>query len=174
MSMKLQVSANLIVGSDGSTSKNGSSIGLSNPIDRARFHQLRSKCDLILIGGETARREPYKKTPVPLFIITHSQVKLQPKNQLAKQINLPPQLALVEIERSFPEKSEIHILVEAGPKLLQQMIDLNLIDTFYLTINHTQIGEQKIDYLKMLTGFSLIESSKDLDTELQTYKLTNR
>ena len=84
------VSANLIVGIDGSTTANGSSIGLSNDEDRRRFHQLREKSDLIVIGGNTARREPYKRTPVPLYILTHSKVRLQPKNQLAKQFQLTP------------------------------------------------------------------------------------
>ncbi|NDD79304.1 MAG: pyrimidine reductase, partial [Actinobacteria bacterium] len=86
----VKVSANLIVGSDGSTSINGSSMGLSNDEDRRRFQQLRQKSDLIVIGGNTARREPYKRTPVPLYILTHSKIKLQPKNQLAKQFQLTP------------------------------------------------------------------------------------
>jgi hypothetical protein len=80
--------ANLIVGSDGSTTANNSSIGLSTDDDRLRFKQLRSKSDLILIGGNTARREPYKRTPVPLYILTHAKVRLQPKNQLAKQFSM--------------------------------------------------------------------------------------
>ncbi|NDI26033.1 MAG: pyrimidine reductase, partial [Actinobacteria bacterium] len=82
--------ANLIVGKDGSTTLAGSSIGLSTDEDRRRFHELRSKNDLILIGGNTARREPYKRTPIPLYILTHTKVRLQPKNQLAKQFTLSP------------------------------------------------------------------------------------
>ena len=81
-------SANLIVGNDGSTTANNSSIGLSTDEDRLRFQQLRSKSDLILIGGNTARREPYKRTLSPLYILTHAKVRLQPKNQLAKQFSM--------------------------------------------------------------------------------------
>ena len=93
--------ANLIVGKDGSTTANNSSIGLSTDEDRARFKQLRSKADLILIGGNTARREPYKKTPVPLFILTHAKVRLQPKNQLAKQFSMSITELLSEISNNF-------------------------------------------------------------------------
>ena len=82
------VTANLIVGKDGSTSKSGSSIPLSTQEDRVRFNALRLKNDLILIGGNTARREPYKRTPIPLYILTNTKVRLQPINQLAKQFSL--------------------------------------------------------------------------------------
>ena len=63
---KVITTANLIVGKDGSTTKSGSSIGLSTDEDRTRFKALRDKNHLILIGGNTARREPYKRTPIPL------------------------------------------------------------------------------------------------------------
>jgi len=68
--------ANLIVGKDGSTTVAGSSTPLSTDEDRRRFHQLRTDADLILIGGNTARREPYKRTPIPLYILTHTMAQL--------------------------------------------------------------------------------------------------
>ena len=171
MGAKLNVIANLVVASNGATSKNGSSIGLSSPADRERFHELRRQSDAILIGGSTARREPYKKTPIPLFIITHSLVRLQPKNQLAKQLNLPPKLALAEISNLFADKENAQILVEAGPKLLTQMIDEGLINTLYLTINHGATGENIIDLNQLVRTFKLISSEKIADDEFQIYEL---
>ena len=171
MGAKLNVIANLVVASNGATSKNGSSIGLSSPADRERFHLLRTQSDAILIGGSTARREPYKKTPIPLFIITHSLVRLQPKNQLAKQLNLPPKLALAEISNFFADKGNAQILVEAGPKLLTQMIEEGLIQTLYLTINHGATGENIIDLNQLLRTFKLISSEKIADDEFQIYDL---
>jgi riboflavin biosynthesis pyrimidine reductase len=168
---KLNVIANLVVSSTGATSKNGSSVGLSSPADRQRFHDLRKQSDAILIGGSTARREPYKKTPIPLFIITHSLVRLQPKNQLAKQVNLPPQLALTEISNFFADKESAQILVEAGPKLLTQMIQERLIQTLYLTINHGVTGENIIDLKELVKNFKLISSEKIADDEFQRYEL---
>ena len=171
MGAKLNVIANLVVSSTGATSKNGSSIGLSSPADRKRFHELRSESDAILIGGSTARREPYKKTPIPLFIITHSLVRLQPKNQLAKQVNLPPTAALQEISNFFANRESAQILVEAGPKLLTQMIKEGLIQTLYLTINHGVTGENIIDLKELVKNFKLISSEKIADDEFQRYEL---
>ena len=135
-------SANLIVGADGSTTLANSSMGLSTDEDRRRFHELRSKNDLILIGGNTARREPYKRTPIPLYILTHTKVRLQPKNQLAKQFALNPAQMINELKSSFnsEQSGPINLLVEAGPALLKQMIDEGLIDNLYLTINQEKIN----------------------------------
>jgi riboflavin biosynthesis pyrimidine reductase len=171
VSAKLNVIANLVVSSTGATSKNGSSIGLSSPVDRERFHELRKQSDAILIGGSTARREPYKKTPIPLFIITHSLVRLQPKNQMAKQLNLPPQSALKEISEFFANQESAQILVEAGPKLLTQMIEQGLIQRLFLTVNHGATGESIIDLKELVRDFKLSSSERIENDEFQIYEL---
>lgn len=165
--------ANLIVGKDGSTTTNNSSIGLSTDEDRARFKQLRSKSDLILIGGNTARREPYKKTPIPLYILTHAKVRLQPKNQLAKQFSMNITELLSEISSNFPpteSNSPINLLVEAGPILLKQMIDLSLIQNLYLTKNLEIGGENKISIEELVKPFKLITSERVGSCEFMHYQ----
>jgi riboflavin biosynthesis pyrimidine reductase len=160
---KIIATANLIVGSDGSTTANNSSIGLSTDEDRLRFKQLRSQSDLILIGGNTARREPYKRTPVPLYILTHAKVRLQPKNQLAKQFSMGITDLFSEISNNFPPteiNSPINLLVEAGPVLLQEMIDLSLINHLYLTKNLEKNGENKISIEKLTAPFKLVTSER--------------
>jgi riboflavin biosynthesis pyrimidine reductase len=155
--------ANLIVGSDGSTTANNSSIGLSTDEDRLRFKQLRSKSDLILIGGNTARREPYKRTPVPLYILTHAKVRLQPKNQLAKQFSMEITDLFSEISNNFSPietTSPINLLVEAGPILLQEMIELSLINHLYLTKNLEKSGENKISIEELTATFKLISNER--------------
>ena len=155
--------ANLIVGSDGSTTANNSSIGLSTDEDRLRFKQLRSKSDLILIGGNTARREPYKRTPVPLYILTHAKVRLQPKNQLAKQFSMGITDLFSEISNNFPPTeitSPINLLVESGPILLKEMIELSLINHLYLTINLEKSGENKISIEELTATFKLISNER--------------
>ncbi len=166
------VSANLIVGIDGSTTANGSSIGLSNDEDRQRFHQLRGKSDLILIGGNTARREPYKRTPIPLYILTHSKVKLQPKNQLAKQFQLTPKQLLEEVGSKFESSSElpIKLLVEAGPKLLLEMISQSLVDYLYLTVSLNKKGENKVDIDELIKDFRLVRNETKKDYEFRYYE----
>jgi len=161
------------VGKDGSTTANNSSIGLSTDEDRARFKQLRSKADLILIGGNTARREPYKKTPVPLFILTHAKVRLQPKNQLAKQFSMSITELLSEISNNFAPTeslSSINLLVEAGPILLQQMIELSLIDNLYLTKNLEKDGENRISIENLIKPFKLITSERVGSCEFMHYQ----
>lgn len=166
------VSANLIVGIDGSTTANGSSIGLSNDEDRQRFHQLRGESDLILIGGNTARREPYKRTPIPLYILTHSKVKLQPKNQLAKQFQLTPKQLLEEVGGKFESSSElpIKLLVEAGPKLLLEMITQSLVDYLYLTVSLNKKGENRIDIDELIKDFRLVRNETKKDYEFRYYE----
>ena len=165
--------ANLIVGSDGSTTSNNSSIGLSTDEDRLRFQQLRSRSDLILIGGNTARREPYKRTPVPLYILTHAKVRLQPKNQLAKQFSLGIGELFSEISNNFPptdSTSPINLLVEAGPILLGQMIELSLIDHLYLTKNLEKNGENKISIEELIKPFELVTSERVGSCEFMHYQ----
>ena len=63
-----------MVGRDGSTSKENSSNGVSSDADRKAFLARRRKVDCILIGGNTARHEPYKQSPVPLVILSRSTI----------------------------------------------------------------------------------------------------
>lgn len=171
----LIVTANLIVGHDGSTTLNGSSTALSTEADRLRFHQLRDHQELIIVGGNTARREPYKRTPIPLYILTHAKVRLQPKNQLAKQFQLTPAQLLTEISNNFQSQtSPINVLVEAGPKLLMQMIDQTLIDFLHLTINLRKQGENQISISELVKNFELLESEVIEDCEFRKYKKLTR
>ena len=165
--------ANLIVGNDGSTTANNSSIGLSTDEDRLRFKRLRGRSDLILIGGNTARREPYKRTPVPLYILTHAKVRLQPKNQLAKQFSLGIGELFSEISNNFPptdSTSPINLLVEAGPILLKQMIELSLIDHLYLTKNLEKNGENKISIEELTASFKLLTNERVGSCEFMHYQ----
>ena len=165
------VTANLIVGKDGSTSKSGSSTPLSTQEDRDRFNALRLKNDLILIGGNTARREPYKRTPIPLYILTHTKVRLQPKNQLAKQFSLSAKEMIAEIGNKFESSKEgINLLVEAGPSLLTQMISDSLIDQLYLTVNLDQTGDNQISISDLTSSFELVESEIVGSCEFRIYK----
>jgi len=165
------VTANLIVGKDGSTSKSGSSTPLSTQEDRDRFNALRLKNDLILIGGNTARREPYKRTPIPLYILTHTKVRLQPKNQLAKQFSLSAKEMIAEIGNKFESGKEgINLLVEAGPSLLTQMISDSLIDQLYLTVNLDLTGDNQISISDLTSSFELVESEIVGSCEFRVYK----
>jgi len=169
----LITTANLIVGKSGATTVAGSSIGLSNDEDRKRFKQLRDESDLIIIGGNTARREPYKRTPIPLYILTHTKVRLQPKNQLAKQLNLDPQTAIDYILDEISDQPSAQLLIEAGPKLLLELIQIGMVNKLYLTINQTLDGENNIDLNQLTASFKLIDTRQEDGCEFQILELTN-
>lgn len=141
--------ANIVFGSDGSTTSGGKSAGLSSGADRSRFHQIRSGVDAILIGGESARKEPYGKTPHPLIIISRSNFtddrqlsQLLAKNPQA--IFLPEQethLSLAQVITYIHKNFGPMVLIEGGKNFVQAFLDLNLIDEFFFTITQLQTGE---------------------------------
>ncbi|MEI6406957.1 MAG: dihydrofolate reductase family protein [Actinomycetes bacterium] len=143
------VKANIVFGSDGSTTSGGKSAGLSSGADRSRFHQIRSGVDAILIGGESARKEPYGKTPHPLIIISRSNFtddrqlsQLLAKNPQA--IFLPEQethLSLAQVITYIHKNFGPMVLIEGGKNFVQAFLDLNLIDEFFFTITQLQTGE---------------------------------
>jgi riboflavin biosynthesis pyrimidine reductase len=57
---------------------------------------------------------------------------------------------LQEISNFFANRESAQILVEAGPKLLTQMIEQGLIQTLYLTVNHGATGENIIDLKELV------------------------
>lgn len=144
------VVANLLVGADGSTTLGGRSVGLSSPADRKRFHQLRASADYIVIGGNTARTEPYLSTPVPLVVLTHGELPDEiSTNPLARAVNAPLTDVLDALEGN--------ILIEAGPSLLQQAMSSNLIDELNLTITDATPSENMIDISKLTSGYDEID-----------------
>jgi len=158
----MNVLANLVLGSDGSTSLDGSSKSLSSAEDRRRFHELRAQASVILIGGNTARNEPYAQTPVPLVVITRSgeipeSVRANPNTHIWE---LDPISAVDKARKEFGES----VLVEAGMSLIQELLVANKIDELYLTLSRISGGENVYD-LSALTREFTVESSIKIDGE---------
>ena len=97
----VSVVATLVVGSDGSTSKESRSAGISSPEDRRMFLQRRREVDVIIVGGNTARHEPYNRTPVPLVVISRSLVNPVQGNHLALFWNCSPVMAIATALLAF-------------------------------------------------------------------------
>ena len=153
----MTVLANLVMGSDGSTTLDGSSKSLSSSQDRSRFHELRALASVILIGGNTARTEPYASTPVPLVIITKSgeipeNIRANPLAQIWEQ---NPVSAVERAQGEFGG----NVLVEGGINLLKELLTANKIDELYLTISERTGGENIYD-LSALTRDFTVESSE--------------
>jgi riboflavin biosynthesis pyrimidine reductase len=149
----MSVFASLVVGADGSTSKNGSSSGISTGADRTTFLARRRNADFILIGGQTARTEPYHRTPVPVVVISHSMLNALADNRLAHWWNLSPVSALEKGRKKFGP----NVLVEAGPRIINELIKARVLDGIYLSITSVTDGEDVIDVEELLSNFTSIK-----------------
>ncbi|CAB4989265.1 unannotated protein [freshwater metagenome] len=146
---RMAVTLTLVVGSDGSTSKNGNSAGVSSNADRSEFLARRRLADCIIIGGATARVEPYHRTPVPVVVISRSLINPLADNRLAHCWNLPPEKALDRAIATFGPN--IHI--EAGISIVRDLINAQRIDNLELSITEVTGGEHLIDIEALLENF---------------------
>jgi riboflavin biosynthesis pyrimidine reductase len=156
----MTIYANLVIGLDGSTSSNGSSVKLSSQEDRRRFHELRKRADVIFIGGETARNEPYSTTPLPLVVVSKSSVIEEiTGNEKVKILNDSPIDALKITIKEFGE----NVLIEGGPNLLLEVI--NLVDELYITIANRSGDGQLVSFDGLTRNF-IMEDMVKVDGEI--------
>ena len=146
----MTVTVTLVTGADGSTSKGGTSAGVSSAADRTAFLARRRAADCILIGGNTARTEPYQRTPVPVVVISRALINPLANNRLAHCWNLSPEKALDRAIKTFGP--QVH--VEAGASIIQELLDAGRIDALELSITEVVGGEDKIDLDLVLNYFS--------------------
>lgn len=156
----MAVVATLVVGSDGSTSKDSRSAEVSSPQDRKLFLQRRRQVDVIIVGGNTARLEPYNRTPVPLVVISRSLVNPVQGNHLAHFWNCSPALAVSRARELFGDS----ILIEGGVSLINELIENELIDQLELSVTPFSGGSDKIDIEQLLSHFSTVSKTEDSGT----------
>lgn len=86
---------------------------------------------------------------------------------------MPPAQLFKEISENFPptdDSSAIRVLVEAGPSLLQSLIDQGFIDHLHLTTNLVKEGENRISVEKLTSGFELISQEIIEEAKFERYK----
>ena len=149
----MPIIATLVVGADGSTSKNGNSAGVTTELDRTEFLQRRRRADCIIIGGNTARTEPYQRTPVPVVVLSRALVNPLSGNRLAHCWNLSPVKAVDKALETFGPR--IHI--EAGATVIEELVAAGRIDELELSVTAVRDGEDKLDVEKFLTHFTIIK-----------------
>ena len=150
----MSVVATLVVGSDGSTSKESRSAGVSSPADRQVFLQRRREVDCIIVGGNTGRHEPYNRTPVPLIVISRSLVNPVQGNHLAHFWNCSPKQAVEKAQKQFGDK----ILIEGGVTMINELIDQSIIDELELSVTPASGGQDRVDWKGLLAKFAHCQS----------------
>ena len=150
----MSIVATLVVGADGSTSKESRSAGVSSPADRKVFLQRRREVDCIIIGGNTARHEPYNRTPVPLVVISRSLVNPVQGNHLASLWNCSPIQAVEKARTQFGQ----NILIEGGITMIKELMDHNVIDRIELSVTPALGGEDRIDWKALIARFAHCQS----------------
>ena len=158
--------ATLVMGSDGSTSKDGSSAGVSTNTDRERFLKRRREFDCIIIGGNTARSERYAITPCPLVVISRHKSNVLITNPNAYWWSMEPAEALAKAKREFGPD----ILIEAGPSLLGEFLSAGLVDQLEISVTPISGGEHLIDLNDALRGFEITEDRMVEETRFVTAK----
>jgi riboflavin biosynthesis pyrimidine reductase len=113
----------------------------------------RRSADFLLIGGETARTEPYHRTPVPVVISSRSMINSLADNRLAHWWNLSPTAALAKGVKKFGD----NVLVESGPSLIEELLLNKALDGIYLSITAVTGGENPIDIAALLGNFVEID-----------------
>ena len=150
----MSIVATLVVGSDGSTSKESRSAGVSSVADRQIFLQRRREVDCIIIGGNTARQEPYNRTPVPLVVLSRSLVNPVQGNHLALLWNCSPVQAVAKARAQFGEK----ILIEGGVSMINELIEHSVIDQLELSVTPATGGDDRIDWKMLIAKFAHCQS----------------
>ena len=151
--LHMTVTVTLVVGADGSTSLDGNSAGVSSKADRSTFLARRRLADCIVIGGNTARSEPYHRSPVPVVVISRSLINPLADNRLAHCWNLSPEDALTRAQKIFGEN--VHI--EGGTAIVSALIAANRVDALELSVTEVTGGQNKIDIEKLLAYFNFAQ-----------------
>ena len=156
----MSVHATLVMGRDGSTSFLGNSDGVTTPEDRTQFLATRRQSDVIIIGGNTARHERYRRTPVPLVILSHSYPEIIGENPKAHWWNLSPLEAVRKAEKEFGPS----IFIEGGVSMIRQLLSLGLISQLNLSVTPMSGGENRTDLTELLSYFKVVEQNEKGDT----------
>ena len=157
----MSIIATIVVGIDGCSTIDASSKAVTSAADRQSFLARRRLVDCIMIGGNTARNEPYSKTPVPLVVISR---QAHPNLPAAHVWNLDPKEALHKANQEFGES----ILIEGGAAFISYLLEQNLIDVLELSVTPASGGADIFDYKKYLSLAQSVTQSVLSDTIFYT------
>jgi riboflavin biosynthesis pyrimidine reductase len=152
--------ATLVVGQDGAATKNASSANITSKADREIFLNRRRQVDVIIIGGNTARNESYKRTPAPLIVCSRGSTNPVAENPIAQLWNCSPSEAVDQARKLFGE----NILIEGGPQMILDLVKSGKIDQLELSLTQVTGGENIVDWQLLLSNFKHVEMKQIDDT----------
>lgn len=122
------VRLNMIVGVNGEfVDETGSSRGLSNELDRKLIGHLRRRADVVVTGGNTARKELYRVPSHCSLAVISNSFEIDDE----RYIRLPEPATAIETLRAAGFE---RILLETGPTLSKFFLESNQVDEFCLTV----------------------------------------
>lgn len=165
--MGLQVIANLLIAQNGATTIKGHSSGLRTREDGERFHEIRKEAKAVIIGGNTFRNEPYRKSTIPVFVASKTLAEQNTKNLQISNLAPEELLAIAKDQVGVP------VLVEGGPNFLAPLLALRVIDRFYISrVSFSGDDNYFTDYLLQL-NYQKIDSFSKNETIFETWEPVN-
>lgn len=122
-----KVLANIMVASNQATSSGGRSSPLRTPEDGARFHQIRALSKALIIGGNTYRHEPYKKTQLPVYVASKTLAPINSDKLLIAPLSPKELVSIAQESVGTP------VLIEGGVNFLRSLIEEKAIDALFIT-----------------------------------------
>jgi hypothetical protein len=160
--------SNLIIGTNGATTLEGSSYGLSFPADKEQMLKIRGIAGAILVGGTTYRSEPYQSLDKPVLVSSTKVTELS-NPRFGEILNLSPlDLADYALER-FPSP----VLVEGGRDFLLPLLKARKISRMYLTVSETSGDDRFVEYSQLTSGMHLKERNKVTEGAFEVWELSN-
>lgn len=160
----MSVIATINLGSNGATSKAGSSSALSSDIDRATFLDLHRSAGAYVLGRNSFDAESYRRAKVPIYILTRTPTERANLNSYAKEVNVSHGLA--PAMQNIVRNNQGPIVVEAGVGLLLPLIAAGCIDELRVSISPMEGDGHYIDLRKLLTDFEIISDEEKSSTRL--------
>jgi hypothetical protein len=180
---------NLIVDADDGFAPPGASKDLTNPRDRQLFHHLRSQCDLILIGAQTARMEPYRKHVKQVAVMTrtgefpdHFYTGVTPwvittsssQEAVASAVNGRAEIITIdvigELTHIFSARKIDSVLCEGGQVLALQLAAHDLLDLIFLTRTAGRSDSEPLDIENLTRGVQSISEIVESGITYQRYE----